>query len=83
LAGGTLVTVPIPEDDELPAGEAETAITRALAEAEAQGIQGKAATPFLLSRVSELTGEASLRANVALLLNNTRAASAIARALNT
>ena len=83
LAGGTLVTVPIPEDDELPAGEAEAAITRALAEADAQGIQGKAVTPFLLARVSELTGEASLRANVTLLLNNARVASAIAVALST
>ena len=83
LAGGTLVTVPIPEDDELPAGEAEAAITRALAEADAQGIQGKAITPFLLARVSELTGEASLRANVTLLLNNARVASAIAVALST
>ena len=83
LAGGTLVTVPIPEDDELPAGEAEAAITRALAEADAQGIQGKAVTPFLLARVSELTGEASLRANVTLLLNNARVASASAVALST
>lgn len=82
LPGGTLVTVPIPEADELPAGEAEAAIIRALTEAEAQGIQGKAVTPFLLARVSELTGEASLRANVTLLLNNARVAAAIALALS-
>jgi len=83
LVGGTLVTVPIPENNELPVGEAEAAITRALNEAEAQGIQGKAVTPFLLARVSELTGEASLRANVTLLLNNAQVASAIALALST
>ena len=80
-SGGTLVAVPIPPGDELPASEAEDAIAHALAEAEAQGITGKAVTPFLLARVSELTGEASLRANVALLLNNARVASAIAAAL--
>ncbi len=81
LLGGTLVTVPVPPEDELSAAEAEVAIATALAEAEAQGIKGKAVTPFLLARVSELTGEASLRANVALLLNNARVASAIAVAL--
>ena len=81
LSSGTLVAVPIPPDDELPAGEAEDAIAHALAEAEAQGITGKAVTPFLLARVSSLTGEASLRANVALLLNNARVASAIATVL--
>jgi pseudouridine-5'-phosphate glycosidase len=83
LQVGTLVTVPIPPEDELPAAEAEDAIGRALTEAEAQGVTGKEATPFLLARVNELTGEASLRANVALLLNNARAASAIAVALST
>jgi pseudouridine-5'-phosphate glycosidase len=83
LSGGILVAVPIPLEEELPAGEAEAAIVRALAEAEAQGISGKAVTPYLLARVSELTGEASLRANVALLLNNARVASAIAVEIST
>jgi len=82
LPGGMLVTVPVPPEDELPASQAEETITRALAEAEAQGISGKAVTPFLLARVSELTGQASLRANVSLLLNNARVASAIALALS-
>jgi pseudouridine-5'-phosphate glycosidase len=82
LPAGTLVAVPIPSDDELPADQAEMAIARALAEAEARGIKGKEVTPFLLTRVSELTGETSLRANVALLLNNARVASAIAAAFN-
>jgi pseudouridine-5'-phosphate glycosidase len=81
LSGGMLVAVPVPADAELPAVQAEAAITRALAEAEARGITGKAVTPFLLARVSELTGEASLRANVALLLNNARVAAAVAAAL--
>jgi pseudouridine-5'-phosphate glycosidase len=82
LPGGTLVAVPIPPEDELPASEAEGAILHALDEAEAQGITGKEVTPFLLARVAELTGEASLRANVALLLNNARVASGIAGALS-
>jgi pseudouridine-5'-phosphate glycosidase len=82
LPGGTLVAVPIPREDELPASEAEGAILHALDEAEAQGITGKEVTPFLLARVAELTGEASLRANVALLLNDARVASGIAVALS-
>ena len=76
------MAAPIPPQDELPASEAEGAILRALAEAESQNITGKAVTPFLLARVSELTGETSLRANVALLLNNARVASTIAVALS-
>jgi pseudouridine-5'-phosphate glycosidase len=82
LPSGILVAVPIPAADELPAAEAEQAIARALAEAEAGGVKGKAVTPFLLARVSQLTGRASLRANVALLLNNARVASHIAVALS-
>ncbi len=82
LAGGMLVTVPVPPDDELQGADAEAAVARAQAEAEAQGITGKAVTPFLLARVNQLTGGASLRANVALLLNNARVASAISTALS-
>jgi len=81
LPCGMLVTVPIPAEFEPPAEQMEAAIAQALAEAEAQGIKGKAMTPFLLARVSALTGEASLRANLALLENNARVAAEIAVAL--
>ncbi len=81
LPCGMLVTVPIPVEFEPPADQMEAAIAQALAEAGAQGIKGKAMTPFLLARVSELTGEASLRANLALLENNARVAAEIALAL--
>ena len=53
-------------------------LRHALQEAEAQGISGKAVTPFLLARVNELTGGNSLAANIALILNNARLAAAIA-----
>ena len=78
LPCGMLVTVPIPAEFEPPAEQMEAAIAQALGEAEAQGIKGKAMTPFLLARVSALTGEASLRANLALLENNARVAAEIA-----
>ena len=81
LPCGMLVTVPIPAEFEPPADQMEAAIAQALGEAEAQGVKGKAMTPFLLARVSELTGEASLRANLALLENNARVAAEIAVAL--
>lgn len=78
LPTGALVTVPVPVADELPAAEAEAAIAQALAEADARGVQGKDVTPFLLARVSELTGAKSQRANIALLMNNARVAAQIA-----
>ena len=78
LPCGMLVTVPVPGEFELPTDQMEAAIAQALGEAEAQGIKGKALTPFLLARISELTGEASLRANLALLENNARIAAEIA-----
>ncbi len=80
---GLLVTVPIPLADEWPAVEAQAVIAAALAQAEREGITGKAVTPYLLRRVSELSGERSKKANVALLLNNARLAAQIALALVT
>lgn len=81
LPGGVLICVPVPEAVELPAAEAESAIDQALAEAQAQGVRGKDITPFLLARIVELTGERSLRANLALLENNVRVGAQIAVAL--
>jgi pseudouridylate synthase len=81
LPGGMLVTVPVPGEAELPRDQMEAAITQALKEAEARAVKGKALTPFLLARVSSLTGEASLHANLALLENNARAGGQIAVAL--
>ncbi|MGA9349637.1 MAG: pseudouridine-5'-phosphate glycosidase [Anaerolineae bacterium] len=81
LGGGVLVTVPVPEEAELPRELAEKAIERALAAAEEQGVKGKALTPFLLSQVARITEGRSLAANVALLRNNVAVAARIAKAL--
>ncbi len=81
LPAALLVCVPVPEADELPADEAETAIAQAVEEAEAAGVSGKALTPFLLARLVELTSGRARRANETLLLNNARVAARIARAL--
>ncbi len=79
--GGTLITVPVPAEAEWPAAEAQAIINQALTDAENEGITGKAVTPYLLQRVSDLSGECSKKANIALLLNNTRLAAKIALAL--
>ena len=81
LPMGTLIVNPVPSADEWPAPEAQSVIERALHDAEAQRISGKAVTPYLLQRVSELSGERSKKANIALLLNNARLAAQIAQAL--
>jgi pseudouridylate synthase len=81
LPGGMLVTVPVPVEDEIPALEIAPAIEQAVAEAEKRGLRSAEVTPFLLSRLAELTGERSLRTNLALLKNNARVAAQIAVAL--
>lgn len=81
LRSAVLVAVPPPSDAALPAAEVERAIQQALAEARAQNLRGPQVTPFLLDRVSEWTGQASLQANLALLKNNARVAGLLAQEL--
>ncbi|MFN3334668.1 MAG: pseudouridine-5'-phosphate glycosidase [Caldilinea sp.] len=82
LPGGLLVTAPIPAELEIPASEIEPVIEQAVREAEAQGLRSAEVTPFLLTRIAQLTGERSLRANLALLRNNAAIAAQIAVALH-
>ena len=81
LESAVLVVVPPPASAALPREKVEAAVAQALQEAEARGIRGQASTPFLLERVSALTGRASMGANLALLKNNAAVAAQIARAL--
>jgi pseudouridylate synthase len=80
LGGGLVIANPIPAEAEIPAAAIAAYIETALAEARSQGVRGKAVTPFLLARLEQLTGGASLEANVALVLNNARLAAEIAAA---
>lgn len=81
LAGGQLVTNPIPAGDEIPAATLAPIIAQALAQADAQKISAKAVTPFLLDQIFALTDGRSLSANIALVRNNARLAAEIAQAL--
>jgi pseudouridine-5'-phosphate glycosidase len=77
MTGGMVVTVPPPEKEALSGPEIQSAINQALDQAVADGVRGKHNTPYLLQKVKELTGGASLRVNIALLENNARIASMI------
>ena len=81
LKGGMLVTNPIPEEFSMDPVVINKAIDEAIAQADAQGVHGKATTPFLLAKVKELTGGDSLDSNIQLVFNNARLAARTAAAL--
>ena len=81
LNGGVVVSNPVPAAQAMPREEIDSITARALAEAAAQGIQGKAITPFLLARIKALTGGRSLVTNIALVKNNAVVGARLARAL--
>ena len=78
LRGGVLIANPIPPEYQMDKLIIERAISKALNEAEEQGIRGKAITPFLLDRIEGITSGSSLDSNIALVLNNARLAAQIA-----
>ena len=78
IDGGIVIANPIPEEDEIPADEIGAIIDQALGDMDALGIRGKEATPYLLGRIVEITGGASLTANIALVRHNARLGAAIA-----
>ena len=80
LHGGLVVANPIPTEFAMPEEQINSAIDRAVKEAQTQGIVGKESTPFLLARVAELTGGDSLKSNIQLVFNNARLACDIAKA---
>ena len=82
LESAVLLVVPPPQEDALDDQVMEQAVEQALEEAEEAGIKGAEVTPYLLSRVSEITGGDSLRANLSLLKNNARVAAQTAAALH-
>jgi pseudouridine-5'-phosphate glycosidase len=78
---GLLVANPVPKEHEIPRATMEEYLSTALAELDQTGVTGKRVTPFLLSRVLELSGGKSLDSNIELLFNNVRLACGIALCL--
>ncbi|NVD70099.1 pseudouridine-5'-phosphate glycosidase [Duganella sp. BJB1802] len=82
LKGGVVVSNPVPTDEAMPKAEIDAITTQALQEADAQGVTGKNVTPFLLSRIKQLTEGRSLATNIALVKNNARCGAALAVAMH-
>lgn len=78
LKGGIVIANPIPKEYEMDPEVINSAIEQAVKESEDQGIKGKESTPFLLARVKELTGGASLDSNIQLVFNNVKVGTQIA-----
>jgi pseudouridine-5'-phosphate glycosidase len=81
INGAILVANPIPDEFAIPAEKVEQWISIALNEAKINNIHGKNVTPFLLSKLFELSGGKTLDANIHLVNNNAKVASMIAKEL--
>ena len=82
LEGGVVIANPIPAEYEMDPEVINGAIAAAVKESEEKGIKGKESTPFLLAKVKELTGGASLDSNIQLVYNNVKVGAQIAVALS-
>ena len=78
IKGGVLVANPIPIAFELESVMMNEAINEAIIEANKEKIIGKEITPYLLSKVNEITQGKSLNANIKLIQNNAALAAKIA-----
>ncbi|GKU25997.1 pseudouridine-5'-phosphate glycosidase [Clostridium folliculivorans] len=78
LNGGVVIANPIPEQYQMDYDTINNAIESALKEAKEKGIKGKESTPFLLAKVKEITGGASLDSNIKLVFNNAEVAAKLA-----
>jgi pseudouridine-5'-phosphate glycosidase len=81
FSSGTLIANPIPKAAALSNATVEQAIAEALESAKREMVLGAAVTPYLLSRLAEITAGASLEANVALVENNAKVAAQVAVAI--
>ena len=78
LKGGILISNPIPEEYAMDKKRIDECIDDAIEEMKHLGIHGKETTPFLLSKICELSGGDSLESNIKLVLNNAKVGSMIA-----
>ncbi len=78
LKGGVLISNPIPNEYDIDAEKIEYIIAQALQEADKYGVKGKEITPYLLSKVNELSKGESLTSNIALIKSNAALAAKVA-----
>jgi pseudouridylate synthase len=81
-ASSVLITVPPPKENEIEHVLVESALQKALIEANKLHIHGSATTPFLLQKMNEMTSGLSLKANLSLLKKNAEIAAKIAVAFS-
>ncbi|HSV59467.1 MAG TPA: pseudouridine-5'-phosphate glycosidase [Variovorax sp.] len=81
LAGAVVLSTPVPPAAAMAPAEIDALMDKALAEAKAQGISGKAVTPFLLARIQALSAGKSLATNIALVKHNAQVGARLALAL--
>ncbi|MGZ8289760.1 MAG: pseudouridine-5'-phosphate glycosidase [Telluria sp.] len=82
LRGGVVVSNPVPEMFAMPKDEIDRITMQALGEADANGVAGKAVTPFLLNRIKQLTEGRSLATNIALVKHNALVGAQLAAAMH-
>jgi|TARA_B100001093_G_scaffold330605_1_gene315623 pseudouridine-5'-phosphate glycosidase len=78
LSGGQLIANPIPKADQIPFETIEPIVIEAVKLANEKNIIAKDLTPFILSKINQLSKGESLLANIALIKNNAKLASKIA-----
>jgi pseudouridylate synthase len=81
LRSAVLIVNPPPAVDAIPTQIVEAWITRAEKDAQLAGVHGNVLTPYLLTRLAEISGNATLKTNLSLLKNNAALAASIAGAL--
>jgi pseudouridine-5'-phosphate glycosidase len=74
-----LVANPLPTALQLDPGVLDDALTKALALAAEEGVRGKAVSPFLLERIQQVTGGASVGVNLQIARGNIELAGNIAK----
>ncbi len=79
LKGGIVIGNPIPDEYAMEGAFIQASITEALQQAKTKNITGKEVTPFLLSKIKDLTAGRSLDANIQLVYNNVKMASKLAK----
>jgi pseudouridine-5'-phosphate glycosidase len=82
LAGGVVISNPVPAPAAMEKTEIDAITEQALREADQQGVTGKQVTPFLLNRIKQLTDGRSLATNIALVRHNALVGAQLAVALH-